>query len=269
MCIFARQDVTIDPPFSKMDLISCRNVMIYFEPGLQHRLIPLFHYALKPTGFLLLGGAENIGRFTHLFEVSRAKNETFSETARPPAFFRNRQSDDVPRSCQLQGASEGHRNNGHEITRKADKALIDRFSPPAVVVDQDLEILQFRGAVTPYLQPASGKASLNLFSMTLPALEFEFRTLIDQAKNNQRGVHREGLQVDIGGIPQRLRPWKLSLSAGPKPKLVFHHCLCRDGRHDAHRGSIRESRRTPGNCDIAQLENELLTAKETSSVDHR
>ena len=77
MCVFARQDVTRDPPFSKMDLISCRNVMIYFEPELQHRLIPLFHYALKSSGFLLLGTAENIGRFSHLFDVVTQKSKLF------------------------------------------------------------------------------------------------------------------------------------------------------------------------------------------------
>ena len=77
MCVFARQDVTRDPPFSKMDLISCRNVMIYFEPELQHKLIPLFHYALKPAGFLLLGTAESIGRFSNLFDVVAPKSKLF------------------------------------------------------------------------------------------------------------------------------------------------------------------------------------------------
>ena len=77
MCVFARQDVTKDPPFSKMDLISCRNVMIYFEPELQHRLVPLFHYALKTGGFLLLGSAENIGRFSNLFDVVGQKSKLF------------------------------------------------------------------------------------------------------------------------------------------------------------------------------------------------
>ena len=77
LCVFARQDVTRDPPFSKMDLISCRNVMIYFEPELQRRLIPLFHYALKPSGFLLLGSAESIGRFSNLFDVVAQKSKLF------------------------------------------------------------------------------------------------------------------------------------------------------------------------------------------------
>ena len=205
MCVFARQDVTRDPPFSKMDLISCRNVMIYFEPELQHRLIPLFHYALKSSGFLLLGSAENIGRFSHLFDIVTQKSKLFRK--------RPGQREFLPTSGYAV-ASSGHspkrsraetQEIGRDVIRKAEKALMDRFCPPAVVVDQNLEIIQFRGAVTPYLQPASGRASLNLFSMTLPALEFELRSLIDRSKSGQGDVRRENLQIEIGGVLQNLR----------------------------------------------------------------
>jgi two-component system CheB/CheR fusion protein len=206
MCIFARQDVTRDPPFSKMDLISCRNVMIYFEPELQHKLIPLFHYALKATGFLLLGSAENIGRFSHLFDIVAPKAKLFrkrpgsrhspSGAAGSPTI--------IPRVAFLESARANAEEAGSVVARKADLALMDRFCPPAIVVDKNLEILQFRGAVTPYLQPTSGKASLNLFSMTLPGLEFELRALIDQAKSDRHAVRREGLQIEMGGTNQRL-----------------------------------------------------------------
>src|ERR1700730_14314196 len=202
MCVFARQDVTKDPPFSKMDLISCRNVMIYFESELQHRLIPLFHYALKSDGFLLLGSAESIGPFSHLFDVVAQKSKLFrkrpgnrhsslSGGAVPPVPFSKAYGSDEPPGAR-------------DITRKADKALMDRFCPPAVVVDKNLQILQFRGAVTPYLQPASGKASLNLFNMTIPVLEFELRSLIEQAGSSQTGVRREDLQIETGGTTQTL-----------------------------------------------------------------
>jgi two-component system CheB/CheR fusion protein len=204
MCVFARQDVTKDPPFSKMDLISCRNVMIYFEPALQHRLIPLFHYALKSAGFLLLGSAENIGRFSTLFEVVAQRAKLFRK--RPG----NRGSGSTG-GFTVTSAAPSSKNFRTEIqesapdtARKADKALLDRFCPPAVVVDQNLEILQFRGAVTPYLQPASGKASLNLFNMTPTVLEFELRSLIERAKSTGGNVRRQGLQLEIGGATQML-----------------------------------------------------------------
>ncbi len=102
---------------------------------------------------------------------------------------------------------------------------MDRFCPPAIVVDQNLEILQFRGAVIPYLQPASGQASLNLFNMTLPVLEFELRSLIDRAKSSRSDVRREGLQVEIGGVSQRLNLEVIPDGEERKSKPLFHHCL--------------------------------------------
>jgi two-component system, chemotaxis family, CheB/CheR fusion protein len=204
MCVFARQDVTKDPPFSKMDLISCRNVMIYFEAGLQQRLIPLFHYALKSTGYLLLGSAENIGRFSNLFEVVVQKSRIFRKR---PANHNSPLAGGftvVPVVPSSKGLKTQTQESAPDVTKKADKALMDRFCPPALVVDPNLEILQFRGAVTPYLQPASGKASLNLFSMTIPILEFELRSLIDRAKSIRTNVRREGLQIEIGGTTQML-----------------------------------------------------------------
>jgi two-component system CheB/CheR fusion protein len=201
MCVFARQDVTKDPPFSKMDLISCRNVMIYFEPGLQYRLVPLFHYALKSEGFLLLGSAESIGRFSHLFEVVSQKSKLFRKRAgnKHSAVSRGAPAP-VLSPAKAYGPEE--LEGSRDITRKTDKALIDRFSPPALVVDKNLQILQFRGAVTPYLQPASGRASLHLFNMTVPVLEFELRSLIEQASSSQTAVRREGLQIEVGGTTQ-------------------------------------------------------------------
>ena len=145
--MFARQDITRDPPFSKMDLISCRNVMIYFEPELQDRLIPLFHYSLKSAGFLLLGTAENIGRFSDFFDVIAQKSKLFRKRpgkGHPPLIgrFTAAPTFPVPENSRTE-AQEGARG----LTKQADEALMARFCPPAVVVDQNLEILQFRGTV--------------------------------------------------------------------------------------------------------------------------
>ncbi len=149
MCVFARQDITRDPPFSKMDLISCRNVMIYFEPELQDKLIPLFHYALKPAGFLLIGTAENIGRFSNLFDTVAQKSKLFRKRtgSRPShqlAVLPWSQFVPLPKSPKRKP-----RIGARDAIRKAEKTLMDRFCPPAVVVDQNLEILQFRGSGHP------------------------------------------------------------------------------------------------------------------------
>jgi two-component system CheB/CheR fusion protein len=269
MCVFARQDVTRDPPFSRMDLISCRNVMIYFEPELQYKLIPLFHYALKAGGFLLLGSAENIGRFSNLFEVVAQKSKIFRKRpgqrhSAPPGGFVA-----TPSLSTREGSRGESPEDASDITRKADRALLDRFSPPAVVVDENLEILQFRGAVSPYLQPTSGKASLNLFNMTLPVLEFELRSLIDRAKSNRAAVRREGLQIEVGGVGQRLQLEVIPVGRTESQSSSF--IVAFEATHHA------ETNVAPADADdaqalrIAELEHELVAAKEhvQSVIDER
>jgi two-component system CheB/CheR fusion protein len=260
MCVFARQDVNRDPPFSKMDLISCRNVMIYFEAELQHRLIPLFHYALKPAGFLLLGSAESIGRFSNLFDVvvqqaklfrKRPGNRNLSLTSgfkvAPPL---------PPSASSVADTLESPR----DLTRKADKALMDRFCPPAVVVDQNLEILQFRGAVTPYLQPASGQASLNLFSMTPPVLEFELRSLIDRAKSSRADALREGLEIEIGGAARSINLEVIPVGGTGSESASF--IIVFEAAPNAPVKETSGSNEDAGRLRVAQLEKELIAARE-------
>jgi two-component system CheB/CheR fusion protein len=269
MCVFARQDVTKDPPFSKMDLISCRNVMIYFEPELQYRLVPLFHYALKASGFLLLGSAENIGRFSNLFDVVGQKSKLFRKRSgqRHPSLnvgFTVLPSLPSPESSRAEA-----QDTAHDVTKKADKALMDRFCPPAVLVDRNLEILQFRGAVTPFLQPASGKASLNLFNMTLPVLEFELRSLIDQAKSSRGQARREGLPVEIGGVNQKLSLEVIPVGGTEIPGSTFIIAFA------ATPAAVQET--APEDPDetqrsrITQLQSELVAIKEhvQSVIDER
>jgi two-component system, chemotaxis family, CheB/CheR fusion protein len=260
MCVFARQDLTRDPPFSKMDLISCRNVMIYFEAELQHRLIPLFHYALKPTGFLLLGSAESIGRFSNLFDVVAQRAKLFRK--RPgnrnlPLMSGFAVAPTAPSSeSSAANASESPR----DLTRKADKALMDRFCPPAVVVDQNLEILQFRGAVTPYLKPASGRASLNLFSMTHPVMEFELRSLIDGAKSSRSAARREGLEMEIGGATQSINLEVIPVGATGSESTSFIVTFEATPSVPIKRvsGSSEDGQRLR----VVQLEKELIAARE-------
>jgi two-component system CheB/CheR fusion protein len=269
LCVFARQDLARDPPFSKMDLISCRNVMIYFEPELQRRLIPLFHYALKPSGFLLLGSAESIGRFSDLFDVVTQKLKLFRK--RPG----NRHSSltggfpIVPLVPAPAISKANAQESGQDIARKADKALTDRFCPPALVVDQNLEILQFRGAVTPYLQPASGQASLNLFSMTLPALELELRSLIDRAKSNRGRARLEGLQIEIGRSPQTLSLEIIPVDGAGSQSSSF--IIAFEARPLAAPTTLPETADDALRLQLSQLEKQLVVARERvqSVIDER
>jgi two-component system CheB/CheR fusion protein len=269
LCVFARQDVTRDPPFSKMDLISCRNVMIYFEPELQQKLIPLFHYALKSTGFLLLGSAENVGQFSNLFEVIAQKSKLFRKRPGDRHFPLNGGFTVVPNVSSPENSKAQVKEIAPDISRKVDKALMDRFCPPSVVVDQNLEILQFRGAVTPFLQPASGKASLNLFRMILPVLEFELRSLIDRVKSVRSPVRREGLQIDIGGADQMLN-LEIVPVRGTQRQSSFFIIAFEAMPTVAFKGGPEDAD-DPQRLRIDRLENELIANKEhlQSVIDER
>ena len=197
MCIFARQNFTGDPPFSRMDFISCRNVLIYLGSQLQQKALPIFHYALKPDGFLFLGTSESIGSSTDLFEPTDKKHKIFAKKAVPTPIFRMHFA---PASSERSGNAFGKLTEGapqQELTifREADRIVLDRFSPPCVLVNEKLEILQFRGDTSAYLTPHAGRATLNLFKMTRQSLNQSLRALIRRCEAENKPVRKERLTL--------------------------------------------------------------------------
>lgn len=199
-CVFARQDVTKDPPFSKLDLISCRNLLIYFGPALQKRVIPTFHYALKPDGLLLLGGSETIGGFADLFALADRRHKLY--TRKPSA---HRMEFELPRHGPAEEpaaprpAAAPATAAGFDYQREADRILLGKYTPPGVVVNEHLDILQFRGHTGPYLEPAAGAASLNLLKMAREGLLLELRGAINDARRHNGPARRAGVQVKSNG----------------------------------------------------------------------
>lgn len=159
MCVFARQNVVRDAPFSKLDLISCRNLLIYLAPVLQHRAINVFHYALKPGGFLWLGSSETIGQLSELFTVVDKKHKVYSKKGTgkrvnmdfPPA----EAAGEVP--GQPRGQSRETWTAG-DVTREADRIVLGKYAPTGVIVNDDMKVLQFRGRTGKYLEPEPGEA---------------------------------------------------------------------------------------------------------------
>ena len=216
LCVFARQDVTKDPPFSKLDLISCRNLLIYFGPELQKRVIPMFHYALKPDGLLLLGGSETIGGFADLFALADRKHKLYT---RKPAAHRLELA--LPLPSRLEEKEEPGQTvapmsaAGFDYQKEADRIVLGKYTPPGVVVNEELDILQFRGHTGPYLEPASGTASLNLLKMARDGLLLELRGAINDARRHNAPARRSGVsvksnggfrEVDVEVIPLRPTP---------------------------------------------------------------
>jgi len=204
LCVFARQNVVKDPPFSKLDLVSCRNVLIYFEAALQKRLIPVFHYALKSRGHLLLGSAETVGSFGDLFSTVDAKHKIFlrlpaGETT-PLHLQLNTDFPAIQRG--IEGSEEkipAHAWSRLDVLKEADRLVTAKYCPPGLVLNDDLEIIQFRGEVAPYLNPGSGEASLNLFKMTRPAFAAELRSAIAAARKGSMKGRKYSLLLDLRG----------------------------------------------------------------------
>jgi two-component system CheB/CheR fusion protein len=195
MCVFARHDLTSDPPFSRLDLISCRNVLIYLEPALQERVFATFHYALRPEGFLVVGTAETAGGSSALFSAVDDKHRIYARrpaTGRPRFHTAARTHDPArPGAPQVIAKARGL----SEVPREADRMLLARFGPAAVIVDEALQVLEFRGDTDPFLEHGQGKASLKLERLVRKGLLMELRQAIAEARRIDAPVRRKGLQV--------------------------------------------------------------------------
>lgn len=197
VCVFSRHNLVSDPPFSRIDLVACRNVLIYMDAALQKRVFPLLHYALNPGGFLFLGSSENVGTYSDLFEVRDGRHRIFARMPAPvaaPALY------NVPfalagRAAAGERAEAGPPWNALDVQREADRVLLARYAPVGVVVDEALTVLQFRGRTAPYLEPAPGMASLDLLRMLREGLLAEVRGAVAQAKAENATAVREGLRV--------------------------------------------------------------------------
>lgn len=201
MVVFAVQNVTKDPPFTKMDLVSCRNLLIYLEPELQGRVIPAFHYALKPGGVLFLSPSESIGTFTDLFEPLNKKYKIFQATS-SPASARALMSRGLvwaghPAGRGMEEAGKPAKElNVAELTKRA---LLQAYAPPSVVTDERGNILFVHGDTGRYLQPAPGQPSLNVIDMAREGLQLELRTAIHTAATQKTLVRCKALSVKTNG----------------------------------------------------------------------
>ncbi|MGH8489735.1 MAG: chemotaxis protein CheB, partial [Gammaproteobacteria bacterium] len=194
-CMFARQNLTADPPFSRVDLISCRNVLIYMAPALQRRVLPTFHYALNVPGFLVLGSSETVGEFHGLFQVMDRANKVYVKqvtASRPLVQFAVGDYQALRVAGSRAAATD---STPADFQKEADRLLLSRYAPPAVLVNEHLDILQFRGRTGPYLEPPPGEPTTSLLKMARPGLLVELRSALNEALARGETVRREGLQL--------------------------------------------------------------------------
>jgi two-component system CheB/CheR fusion protein len=195
LCIFARHDLARDPPFSRMDLISCRNVLIYLEPVLQKRILASFRYALRDGGFLILGKSETLGGFPDLKTADR-KNKFFAKVAPTPAWEAGPVPFEKPAHPEKRRVEEPP---GFDLEKEADRIIWERSRHAGLVVNNDLQILHFRGDTSPYLRPVPGKATFQLLRMLREELVIELRGAINKARKTGASVKKEAIRVKRNG----------------------------------------------------------------------
>ena len=262
-CVFARHDLGKDPPFSKLDLISCRNVLIYMSTALQERVLSLFHYALKPAGFLLLGKSETPGssgrlfvQHDHRFKIySRNPAAAVARTALAPADYERAPA--RPATAELTSAA-------FNLEKAVERIIWQRYAPAALVVDSGLQVLHFDGNAGPYLAPARGAATLHVLKLVREELALDLRTALHRAKKEETPVRREGIR-----FPQDGGSKTVNLEVIP---IKGRHAKGADFLILIQEAPARETARTRESADdgkLADLRQELTSTTGTSTVHHR
>lgn len=202
MCVFASHDVTKDPPFSRLDLISCRNLLIYLGTVLQKKVIPMFHWALNTKGFLMLGASETVGQFSSLFEPLDTRNKIFERKSVPaklPVEFGSPEFVAPQPEPFIQKSQWGFKKAEFDLQKEADRLVLDKYGPAGIVIDENMTIIHFRGHTSPYLEPTPGKASLNLMDMARPGLKLDLRTAVFQTKKTNAATIKEHVKIKHNG----------------------------------------------------------------------
>jgi two-component system CheB/CheR fusion protein len=266
MCTFARQNVTTDPPFSRLDLISCRNVLIYLGPELHRRCIPQFHHALNPGGYLILGPAESVGMYDELFRLVDRKNKIYAKKMVPTPHGLDLavyQGPQFPRTPVPAIPNEANAFTS-QLLDAADRIMLSAYAPAAVVIDKDMHVYQFRGQTDAYLEHKAGPATLNLLQMVQPSLVADLRTTVGRVILTKKPARKEralikgersGREVNIQVVPV-----KFPAASGKLWLLVIFDERTR-GKQP---GKIpRALGRTASQRELAELRRELAGSKES------
>jgi two-component system CheB/CheR fusion protein len=187
MCIFAKHDLTRDPPFSNMNLIACRNLLIYFEMKLQERIIPLFHYGLKPNGYLVLGESESVGKFSYLFEPLTKKGVAFKKKQAQPKFELQLEPSTAYSMQRPIGRPE-KADSMAMIEREVDNLLMAEYVPASLLLNSNLDVVVFRGKIDPYISIDAGAATLNVAKIVRKELRPALQTAVYRAKKDRKNI---------------------------------------------------------------------------------
>jgi two-component system CheB/CheR fusion protein len=206
MVTFAPQDLIADPPFTRLDLLSCRNLLIYMSGELQRRLLPLFHYSLNPGGTLFLGSAESALGHPELFAPLDARSRIYRRLSAP---FRKAPADFPGRALRAADARDDASAVAAEpsLQSLADRLILQKFAPAALLVTVDGDIVYVSGRTGRYLEPAAGKANWNVHAMAREGLRHELANALQTAMREQTEVRVCGLSIEGDGGAGDRRMW--------------------------------------------------------------
>jgi two-component system, chemotaxis family, CheB/CheR fusion protein len=262
MVTFATQNVIMDPPFTKLDILTCRNLLIYLTPKLQKRLMPLFHYTLNPGGVLFLGNSETIGNFINQFEPINGKSRLYRrlENALPghPVVF------PVTKIATLQNLPKELKMAPPQDTLQsiADQLLLQKFSPPAVMVTGQGDILYISGRTGKYLEPASGKANWNLFAMAREGLRQNLAGAFQKATKTREPVVVKGNKIGTNGGTQLVDATIQAIEEPAQLRGMFM-VVFTDVSTPPEKRPVSRTRKTPaGSSAVIELEEQLNQARE-------
>jgi two-component system CheB/CheR fusion protein len=256
MCIFAVHNFIKDPPFARIDLVSCRNVLIYLDSFLQNKILSSFHYSLKEKGILFLGKSESINNAQNLFDPIGKHEKIYARKFAPGRY--------VPEA--FKPANIGNRDKAEPADKKKSPAndflkiasdiLFSKYTPASVIINEHQEIVHFHGDTSPFLLPSPGKPNFNILKMARDGISFELRNALTKLKQEKETVAKENIQV-------KNQPYLVSFEAIPLPDKEEHHLILftKKPLPDTETESKLKSKNSD-QLRIKELENELMQMRE-------
>jgi len=266
MCVFAQHNLLKDPPFSKIDLVTCRNVMIYLEPVLQKRALTTFHYSLNENGYLILGKSETIGGNTDLFTAYNTTEKIYARKGPPggnrfmsvASYGREKSFRDIDKGAQKVSVEK-------DIYKQADELILAHFMPASVLVNEKFDIVQFRGETELWLTPPKGKPSFNILKMAREGLAFELRNVLHLAQKTKLVARKFAVFFKIGSLQHYVNIQAVPLKETDEPYfLIIFQNASATGIQQVTVEQIRTLENVTFNeseLRIEQLERELIQAR--------
>ncbi|MEL7589340.1 MAG: chemotaxis protein CheB [Prolixibacteraceae bacterium] len=260
MIVFAQHNITMHPPFTKIDILSCRNLLIYMDSELQKKLLGLFYYSINPDGIMLLGSSETVGTQSPLFTsvdsklkiYKRNNTTTIPELSNFPSSFSRTTMSTIEKQLPVKSPPN--------IQTLAEQLLLQHFSPPAVLVNENGDIIYISGRTGKYLEPAVGKANLNIFAMLREGLRVEFPVAFRKALNMKGQEMLPRIKVGMNGNSQTV---SVSIKWIDKPETLRGMILVIfTDVPDTAQNKPRKGRKTNNNIRQSELERELQYARE-------